>query len=107
MFVYGRAEQQLGVAAAASEGRVGQADLALRPIGRVGELLEAVPGLIATQYSGSGKSNQLFLRGFNLDHGTDFAAHLDGVPLNFRSHAHGQGYLDLNLLIAELPGRGW
>ncbi|MFK7898563.1 MAG: TonB-dependent receptor [Myxococcota bacterium] len=102
MVVYGRAERQLGVAASASEGRVARADLELRPIGRVGELLEAVPGLIATQHSGAGKSNQLFLRGFNLDHGTDFAAHLDGVPLNFRTHGHGQGYLDLNLLIPEL-----
>ncbi len=102
MVVYGRADRQIGVAAAASEGRVARADLELRPIGRVGELLEAVPGLIATQHSGQGKSNQLFLRGFNLDHGTDFAVHLDGVPLNFRTHGHGQGYLDLNLLIPEL-----
>lgn len=102
MVVYGRAETQLDVAAAASEGRLSGADLALRPMGRVGELLEAVPGLIATQHSGPGKSNQLFLRGFNLDHGTDFAVHFDGVPINFRSHGHGQGYLDLNFLIPEL-----
>ena len=61
-----------------------------------------VPGLIATEHSGQGKSNQLFLRGFNLDHGTDFAAHLDGVPLSFRTHGHGQGYLDLNFLIPEI-----
>ena len=65
-------------------------------------MLEAVPGLIATQHSGGGKSNQLFLRGFNLDHGTDFAAYFDGVPINFRSHGHGQGYLDLNFLIPEV-----
>ena len=102
MVIYGRADRQVGVAAAASEGRIAGADLALRPIGRVGELLEAVPGLIATQHSGPGKSNQLFLRGFNLDHGTDFAVHLDDVPLNFRTHGHGQGYLDLNVLIPEL-----
>ncbi len=102
MVVYGRADSQLRIATAASEGRVGHADLELRPIGRVGELLEAVPGLIATQHSGPGKSNQLFLRGFNLDHGTDFAAHFDGVPVNFRTHGHGQGYLDFNFVIPEL-----
>lgn len=102
MVVYGRARQQLGTATSASEGQVAGADLELRPMGRVGELLEVVPGLIATQHSGQGKSNQLFLRGFNLDHGTDFAAHLDGVPLNFRTHGHGQGYLDLNFLIPEI-----
>ena len=102
MIVFGRAEAQIGLATAASEGHVGHADLALRPIGRVGELLESVPGLIATQHSGSGKANQYFLRGFNLDHGTDFATFFDGVPLNFRSHGHGQGYTDLNFVIPEL-----
>ncbi|MFO0690237.1 MAG: TonB-dependent receptor plug domain-containing protein [Myxococcota bacterium] len=102
VIVYGRAAEQIGFASAGSEGRVGQADLALRPIGRVGELLESVPGLIATQHSGSGKANQYFLRGFNLDHGTDFATFFDGVPVNFRTHAHGQGYTDLNFVIPEL-----
>jgi hypothetical protein len=102
MVVFGRADQQLGRATAASEGRVGAADLDLRPLARTGELLEVIPGLIATQHSGPGKGNQLFLRGFNLDHGTDFAAHFDGVPVNFRSHGHGQGYLDLNFVIPEL-----
>ncbi len=102
MIVFGRAEEQIGLATAASEGHIGHADLALRPIGRVGELLESVPGLIATQHSGSGKANQYFLRGFNLDHGTDFATFFDGVPLNFRSHGHGQGYTDLNFVIPEL-----
>ena len=102
MVVYGRAEEQLGVATAASEGRVARADLELRPLARVGELLETIPGVIATQHSGPGKGNQIFLRGFNLDHGTDFAAHFDGVPVNFRTHAHGQGYLDLNFVIPEL-----
>lgn len=100
--VYGRADSLIGIAAAASEGHVGNADLTTRPMQRVGELLEVVPGLIATQHSGSGKANQYFLRGFNLDHGTDFATFLDGVPLNFRSHGHGQGYLDLNPIIPEL-----
>jgi hypothetical protein len=102
MVVYGRAQADLGHATTASEGRVAGADLELRPIGRVGELLEVVPGLIATQHSGTGKSNQLFLRGFNLDHGTDFATFFDGVPVNFRTHGHGQGYLDLNFVIPEL-----
>lgn len=71
---------------------------------RVGEVLETVPGLVATQHSGSGKANQFFLRGFNLDHGTDFATHVDGMPVNMRSHGHGQGYTDLNFLIPELVG---
>lgn len=65
-------------------------------------MLETVPGLIATQHSGSGKANQYFLRGFNLDHGTDFSASVDGVPINLPTHAHGQGYLDLNFLIPEI-----
>jgi outer membrane cobalamin receptor len=102
LVVFGRAEEQIGIATAGSEGHVGHADLSLRSIGRVGELLEFVPGLIATQHSGSGKANQYFLRGFNLDHGTDFATFFDGVPVNFRSHGHGQGYTDLNFVIPEL-----
>ncbi|MEM1116826.1 MAG: TonB-dependent receptor [Bacteroidota bacterium] len=99
--VTGRAAGLLGIAGSASEGRVGQAQLAPRPLLRVGEALETVPGLIATQHSGSGKANQFFLRGLNLDHGTDFAASIDGVPLNLPTHAHGQGYLDLGQLIPE------
>jgi len=100
--VFGRGEDQIGIATAGSEGHVGHADLTLRPIGRVGELLEVVPGVIATQHSGTGKANQFFLRGFNLDHGTDFATFFDGVPVNFRTHGHGQGYTDLNFVIPEL-----
>ena len=103
--VFGRGERLIGVAAAASEGTVGGADLAVRPLLRVAELLEAVPGLIAAQHSGSGKANQYFLRGFNLDHGTDFTTLVDGVPLNMRSHGHGQGYLDINGLIPEVIQR--
>ncbi len=72
---------------------------------RRGEALEAVPGMVVTQHAGGGKANQYFLRGFNLDHGTDFALTLDGMPLNMRTHAHGQGYADLNLLIPELLDR--
>ena len=100
--VYGRDVDLLGRAAAASDGQVGAADLAARPFLRRGELLEVVPGLVITQHSGSGKANQYFLRGFNLDHGTDFAVTVDGLPVNMRSHAHGQGYADLNFIIPEL-----
>ncbi len=100
--VEGRAASLIGVAEAASQGRVGQAELAARPLLRVGEVLEAVPGLIVTQHSGNGKANQFFLRGFNLDHGTDFSASVEGVPMNLPTHGHGQGYLDLNGLIPEL-----
>jgi outer membrane receptor protein involved in Fe transport len=103
--VFGRAEQQIGEASAASEGVVGGADLSVRPLLRVAELLEAVPGMIAAQHSGSGKANQYFLRGFQLDHGTDFTTYIDGMPWNFRTHGHGQGYLDVNGLIPEVVNR--
>jgi outer membrane receptor protein involved in Fe transport len=101
VLIFGRAEQQIGIAGAASEGAVGGADLTVRPILRVAELLEAVPGLIAAAHSGSGKANQYFLRGINLDHGTDIAAFIDDVPMNLRTHGHGQGYLDINGMIPE------
>ena len=100
--VFGRATRLVGAAGAASEGRVAGADLAVRPLLRVAEVLEAVPGLIAAQHSGTGKANQYFLRGFNLDHGTDFTTYVDGVPWNLRSHGHGQGYLDVNGLMPEI-----
>lgn len=99
--VWGQRANDLGRATSASEGRIAYADFASRPLLRPGELIEAVPGLAATQHSGAGKANQYFLRGFNLDHGTDLAASLDGVPLNLPSHGHGQGYLDLNVLTPE------
>lgn len=105
IIVYGRAIAQIGIAASASEGTVGYRDFENRPLLRVGELAENVPGLIATQHSGSGKANQFFLRGFNLDHGTDLAGFVDGAPVNMRSHGHGQGYLDLNFLIPEAVER--
>jgi outer membrane receptor protein involved in Fe transport len=89
---------------AASAGVISGATLNSRPITRPGEALESVPGLIVTQHSGEGKANQFFLRGFNLDHGTDIALHVDGMPVNMRTHAHGQGYADLNFLIPELVG---
>jgi hypothetical protein len=100
--VTGRADDLTGIAESASEGRVGQAQLETRPFLRPGEVLEVVPGVIVTQHSGTGKANQYFLRGFNLDHGTDFSSFVDGVPVNFPTHAHGQGYMDLNWIIPEL-----
>ncbi|RKQ71824.1 outer membrane receptor protein involved in Fe transport [Litorimonas taeanensis] len=103
--VYGRALDKIGEAKTASEGTVGYSDFENRPLSRSGELVEVIPGAVATQHSGEGKSNQYFLRGFNLDHGTDFSASVDGVPVNLRTHGHGQGYLDLNFVIPELVER--
>jgi outer membrane cobalamin receptor len=100
--VYGRSQEVIGSADQASEGVVAYDDIRLPPMLRVGELVEAVPGMVATQHSGTGKANQYFMRGFNLDHGTDFSAFVDGVPVNMRTHGHGQGYLDLNFIIPEL-----
>lgn len=100
--VTGRASDMVGIADSASEGVTGQEDLAKRPVLRTGELLETVPGLIVTQHSGSGKANQYFLRGFNLDHGTDFRITVDHMQVNMPTHGHGQGYSDLNFLIPEL-----
>jgi hypothetical protein len=96
------AENLLGVAQAASQGAVTAAQIDNRPIMRDGEVLENVPGMIVTQHSGEGKANQYFLRGFNLDHGTDFAQTLAGMPVNMPSNAHGEGYSDLNFMIPEL-----
>lgn len=97
-----RASELIGRANSATAGHTGRADLAERPILRPGELLETVPGLVITQHSGDGKANQYFLRGFNLDHGTDFRINLDGVPINMPTHGHGQGYADLTPMIPEL-----
>jgi outer membrane receptor protein involved in Fe transport len=88
--------------AAASAGDVSQEQLAAQPLLRPAAVLENVPGLIVTQHSGEGKANQYFLRAFNLDHGTDLATEVDGMPINMPTHAHGQGYTDLNFLIPEL-----
>ncbi len=76
--------------------------LQLTPHYRPGQLLETVPGLIVTLHSGEGKANQFLLRGYNLDHGTDLETFVDGMPINQPTHAHGQGYTDLNFMIPEL-----
>jgi hypothetical protein len=92
----------LGTAATASEGIVTDEELQLLPAYRPGQLLETVPGLIATLHSGEGKANQYLMRGYNLDHGTDLETYVDGMPINLPTHAHGQGYTDLNFMIPEL-----
>ncbi len=98
-------DNSVGSSDAASEGAVTASLLANRPTLRPAEVLEFVPGLIVTQHSGGGKANQYFLRGFNLDHGTDFATYVDGMPINMPTHAHGQGYSDMNWLMPELVQR--
>jgi hypothetical protein len=103
--VTGRRANLTGSAQSANQGSVSAEDIALRPLLRPGEIVENIPGVIVTQHSGSGKANQYFLRGFNLDHGTDLAISVDGVGVNMPTHAHGQGYSDLNFLIPELVAR--
>jgi hypothetical protein len=100
-----RSGKLIGNADSASEGTVLGEQLETRPVLRTGEVLEVVPGLIVTQHSGDGKANQYFLRGFNLDHGTDFATRVEGMPVNMPTHAHGQGYSDINFMIPELIER--
>ena len=103
--IRGHYDNTVGSSDAASQGVIGAALLRSRPALRPGEVLEFVPGLIVTQHAGDGKANQYFLRGFNLDHGTDFATSVDGIPVNMPTHAHGQGYTDLNFLLPELVQR--
>ena len=103
--IEGHYDNAVGSSDAASQGVINAALLKSRPALRPGEVLEFVPGLIVTQHAGDGKANQYFLRGFNLDHGTDFATSVNGMPVNMPSHAHGQGYTDLNFLIPELVQR--
>lgn len=98
----GRGKNLIGIAGSASQGEIGQKQFEHRPFSRNGELVEVVPGAIATQHSGSGKANQYYLRGFNLDHGTDFTTYVDGIPMNMTTHAHGQGYMDINSIIPEM-----
>jgi outer membrane receptor protein involved in Fe transport len=102
VIVKGNYDNAVGTSDASSQGVVTSKLIERRPALRSGELLEFVPGVIVTQHSGDGKANQYFLRGFNLDHGTDFATSVDGIPVNMRTHAHGQGYTDLNFVIPEL-----
>ena len=96
------ADNLLGTADSASQGTVRREQIEARPNYRPGEILEAAPGVIVTQHSGEGKANQYFLRGINLDHGTDLAITVDGMPVNQRTHGHGQGYSDLNFLISDI-----
>ena len=103
--IEGSRNSQLGIAGAASSGVVTQKQLEARTVYRPGELLEATPGLIVSQHSGEGKANQFYLRGINLDHGTDLRTSVDGMLVNERTHAHGQGWTDLNFLIPELAQR--
>ncbi|MFN7915085.1 MAG: TonB-dependent receptor [Vicinamibacterales bacterium] len=98
------AQNLVGIAQAASQGAVTATQLEARPLSRAGEVLETVPGVIVSQHSGEGKANQYYLRGFNLDHGTDFATTVASIPVNMPTHAHGHGYSDLNFLIPELVG---
>ncbi|HZC15293.1 MAG TPA: TonB-dependent receptor [Caulobacteraceae bacterium] len=92
----------LGVAKTASQGTVTKQEIALRPIFRIGQLYETVPGLVVTVHSGESKANQYQLRGFDLDHGTDFASFVDGMPVNRGTNAHSQGYSDQNFLIPQI-----
>ena len=94
----------LGRAETASQGSVTREEVDLRPIARIGQLYETVPGLVVTIHSGEGKANQYLLRGFNLDHGTDFASFVDDMPVNRPTNAHGQGYSDQNFLMPEIVG---
>ncbi len=104
MIIRANARELIGTANSASEGTVLKQQLDSRTVYRPGELLETVPGLIVTQHSGEGKANQYFLRGFNLDHGTDLRISVDGILVNQRSHGHGQGWADTNFIIPELAG---
>ena len=92
----------IGIAGTATEGVVSAREIERRPFQRAGEILETVPGVIVSQHSGEGKANQYYLRGFNLDHGTDIAITVAGAPVNMPTHGHGQGYADANFLIPEL-----
>lgn len=102
--VKANSRELIGTANSANEGTVLKHQLDARTVYRPGELLESVPGLIVTQHSGEGKANQYFLRGFNLDHGTDVRITVDGMLVNQRTHGHGQGWADANFLIPELIG---
>jgi hypothetical protein len=101
----GRNVNLVGKVQAASEGTIDAEEIKTRPVLRPGEILEAIPGLLISQHSGEGKANQYYLRGFQLDHGTDLESTIAGTPINLPTHAHGQGYSDINWLIPELVSR--
>jgi len=92
----------IGTAQTASEGVIVNDELTLTPAFRPGQVLETVPGLDVTVHSGEGKANQYLMRGYNLDHGTDLAVFVDDMPVNEPTHAHGQGYADINFMMPEL-----
>ena len=81
---------------------ISKIDLNLRPTRSAQEFLRIIPGLFIAQHAGGGKAEQIFLRGFDIDHGTDIQVSVDGLPVNMVSHGHGQGYADLHFLIPEL-----
>ena len=95
---------ETGLAQTASQGVITGQELELRPVYRIGQLLESTPGLMVTVHSGEAKANQYYVRGFLLDHGTDIAISVDEMPVNRPTNAHGQGYSDLNFLAPELLG---
>jgi outer membrane receptor protein involved in Fe transport len=105
LVITGHYDNAIGTSDAASQGAIGPELLRNRAILRPADVLEYIPGMVVTQHSGDGKANQYFLRGMNLDHGTDFATSVNGVPVNMPTHAHGHGYSDLNFLIPELVQR--
>ncbi len=84
---------------------ISDVDLQTNPVNSSQELLRKVPGLFIGQHAGGGKAEQIFLRGFDIDHGTDINISVDGMPVNMVSHAHGQGYADLHFLIPETIGK--
>src|SRR5262249_54559855 len=90
-----------GPISAASSSTIRNLDFELRPKSSPNDILNVVPGLVTAQHQGGGKADQLFLRGFDADHGSDVGVFLDGIPINLPSHAHGQGYSDLHFLIPE------
>ncbi len=100
--VHGKRRILMGTADSASVGTIVSEQIEHRTLLRPAEILETIPGMVVTQHSGAGKANQYFLRGFNLDHGTDFANWIDGMPVNMVTHGHGHGYSDFNFLIPEL-----
>ncbi len=103
--IQGKAFDLIGISSTASFGMANHEELSQRPFLRRGELLEVIPGMVTTQHAGGGKANQYFIRGYNLDHGTDFHVGLEGMPVNLRTHAHGQGYADINFIIPEFTER--